>query len=148
MDRMKTAESSSWGSDDRHGDCRYVVNPALVPRVWSGPSWGYWAFRNTSWANSVWLGTGWHILCLPQRVWLEVLRQSWNDPLRSPLYLLRFLGLTAAFIVLGLAGWLVMLPYPPELLSRAIVLDMEDAARDVAEGRTTPFRVTDRGKGP
>lgn len=70
------------------------------------------------------------------------------DPLRSPTYVLRFLGLTVAFFAPGVAEWRVVLTYSSELLRRARVLDMDEAAQDVAAGGTTPLPVVDWGNGP
>ena len=122
----------------RHGArTKYIINPAAVPTAWSGPSWGYRGFRNRSWINSVWLGTGWHALCLPQRFFWEVVRPTWTDPLGIARHALRFVGLTFGYFLLGVAGWLVMLPFPLEVVAHARILDNDEATQALRSGRSS-----------
>ncbi len=118
----------------------YIINPAAVPTAWSCPSWGYRGFRNRNWINSAWWGTGWHVLCLPQRFWWEVVRPTWKDPLGVAGHALRFFVLTFGYCALGVAGWLVMLPFPLEVVARARVLDNEEAIQALRSGRALAVR--------
>lgn len=119
---------------------RYIINPAAVPTAWAGPSWGYRGFRNRNWINSIWLGTGWHALCLPQRFWWEVARPTRRDPLGVVGHTVRFLVLTLGYCALGVTGWLVMLPFPLEVVARARILDNEEAIAALRLGQALAVR--------
>jgi hypothetical protein len=119
---------------------RYIINPAAVATAWSGPLWGYRGFRNRSWLNSLWLGTGWHVLCLPQRLWWEIVVPTYTDPAGIAHHVIRFVVLTFGCFFLGIAGWLVMLPFPAEVISRARILDNEEAMQALRSGELSAVR--------
>lgn len=126
----------------------FIINPALVPLAWTGDAWGYRAFKNPDWLNSVWLGTVWNVMTLPQRFAYQALRPLLVGDLRHALYgAMVLLPLFLAFIIMGLMGRLRMLPYKIDVVAHSYVMTEDEAGRAIAAGMTEPVKIVSHMQG-
>lgn len=102
---------------------RYVINPLLQAPAWAGDDWGIRIYPCKSWLNSVWLGTVWNFMCVPQRFYYAVVRPLVElRPIELCIGLAAFVLNTLTHVLAGLMGYLIMLPYPLEIMADALIL--------------------------
>lgn len=107
---------------NRH-EVRYVINPLLQAPAWVGDDWGLRIYPCKSWLNSVWLGTVWNFMCVPQRFFYAVVMPLMAlRPVEFCIGLAAFFLNTVGHVLAGLAGYLIMLPYPLKVMADALVL--------------------------
>jgi hypothetical protein len=117
---------------------RYVINPLLQPTAWAGDDWGMRMYPSSNWFNSIWLGTVWNVMCIPQRFYYCVVVALLQlRPIEFCIGVVAFFVNTLALLVAGLFGYLVMLPYPLQIMSRALVLSPKRAKAALQSGMFT-----------
>lgn len=120
---------------------RFVINPALVPTLWQGETFGLHSFKNRNYLNSLWLGIVWNALCIPQRAYLEIVRPALLGMISNALTgILVFIALTLGYAIAGVLGQLIMLPYQLDVLLNSKILDEDDSQLEIAAGVTEAKR--------
>ena len=113
----------------------YVINPLLQRAAWTGDDWGFQLYPSKNWLNSVWLGTVWNFMCLPQRFYCCVIVPLLGlQPVGVAIGLMAFFVNTTAQFFAGLYGRLIMLPYPLEVISDSVVLSPSRAQAAIEAG--------------
>lgn len=116
---------------------KFIVNPSLAPICWIADPWQLRAHKNPNYLNSVWLGTVNQMLTLPSRLWMELLL-----PLLMGRLLAAVIGffaitlLTPGFLLLGLTGYLRVVPLTLEVICESHMMSMRDARRAIECGMT------------
>ena len=115
---------------------QYRVNVDMAPQCWDAEPFQLIAWDNPNWLNSVWLATVTQVLNLPKRVAHEVLLPLCIGDLLGALTGIFYLVTTTlAFLVLGLAGKLRVLPLAAHVIGRSRHASPEEIADDTANDR-------------
>lgn len=119
----------------------YIINPvAITQSFWTPEIFQYVIGRgNSSYLNSVWLGTGWQILALPYRAFYEILVPLFNFRFVTALVSMLVIPVSMLMIFLhSLFGQIKAVNLPVGVVTDAHMLTPEQGHAAIKNGFTAP----------
>lgn len=119
---------------------RYIINPMAareplwLPHVWQ---MAVADARNPSYLNSLWLGTVYNLMLVPQRLFSETLVSLFNFQLGKCLFSLFAIPVSVLlFLIMGLSGRLAGINVTLEQAANALILKPAEGLAALEEGFT------------